>query len=132
MLTSRILHAEDSPVIASVVEFGLKQAGLEVELARNGRIAIELARNHRFDVIISDWKMPEVNGEEFCTWLREQDGYRETPIILLTGKEEDLGDALTRFRISTMITKPFSPRGLIDVVTRHLDTARRDVSANAI
>ena len=76
-----------------------------------------------FDLIVSDFHMPKMNGEEFCRQLRQNSRFKSLPIIMLSAKgleldsktlKEDLG-------VIDIIFKPFSPRELIKTIQHHID-----------
>ena len=77
-----------------------------MECAYDGASAVELARNGRFDLIILDVMMPELDGQEACMRIRE---FSNVPIIMLTAKSED-ADKLMGFACGAddYVTKPFN------------------------
>jgi DNA-binding response OmpR family regulator len=81
---SRILVAEDEARIAAFVEKGLRAAGLAVTVVGNGREALEEARSGRFDLLVLDIGLPELNGFEVLETLRGE-GNR-IAIIVLTAR----------------------------------------------
>jgi len=81
---SRILVAEDEARIAAFVEKGLRAAGLAVTVVENGREALEEARSGRFDLLVLDIGLPELNGFEVLETLRGE-GNR-IAIIVLTAR----------------------------------------------
>ena len=68
------------------MKFNLENEGYEVECAYDGASAVEMARNGRYDLIILDVMMPELDGQEACIRIRE---FSNVPIIMLTAKSED-------------------------------------------
>ena len=120
----RVLAADDEPHIRRVVELKLKSAGYEVLAATNGAAALESAKLHKPDLIITDFQMPgELNGIDLIKAVRETPEIAETPAILLTGSvavlkrlEDELADAAA----VTLMSKPFSPRELIKQVKQLL------------
>ena len=114
----KILIAEDIPGLARVVQFNLKQAGFDVTVARDGLEAWEFAQVQRFDIVLTDQQMPELNGTELCGRLRELPQYAEVPIILLSAKglEMDAQQLKDTLGVVAVLPKPFSPAGLIEIV----------------
>lgn len=88
----RILIVEDEKHLADGLRFNLEAEDYEVEVAADGRQALSVltVQNQKFDVIVLDVMMPEVNGFEVARTLREREDY--TPILMLTalGKPEDV------------------------------------------
>ena len=73
-----------------MVQFSLASAGYHVTVARNGRIARELADTKQFDLVVSDHQMPEITGIELFKELRSLPAYERVPFILLTAKGLEL------------------------------------------
>ena len=67
----KILVVDDEKLLVKGVKFNLENEGYEVECAYDGAAAVELARNGRFDLIILDVMMPELDGQEACLRIRE-------------------------------------------------------------
>ena len=82
----RILVVDDEKTLVKGMKFNLENEGYEVECAYDGEAALELAREGRFDLIILDVMMPEMDGLEACMKIRE---FSNVPIIMLTAKSED-------------------------------------------
>ncbi|WP_196138277.1 response regulator [Aliikangiella sp. G2MR2-5] len=115
----KILIADDSASIRQMVSFTLKAGGFEVEEAKDGKQAIEIASQNHIDLIISDVNMPEMNGLELTKSLREMSEYRFTPILLLTTEFAD--DKKTQGKdagATGWIVKPFNPETLIRTVNK--------------
>lgn len=102
----KILVVDDEKTLVKGIKFNLENEGYEVECAYDGSLAVELARNNRFDLLILDVMMPEVDGLEACMRIRE---FSNVPIIMLTAKSED-ADKLMGFECGAddYLTKPFN------------------------
>ncbi len=102
----RILVVDDEKLLVKGMKFNLENEGYAVECAYDGAAAVELARNGRFDLIVLDVMMPEVDGLEACMRIRE---FSNVPIIMLTAKSED-ADKLMGFESGAddYLTKPFN------------------------
>ena len=102
----RILVVDDEKLLVKGVKFNLENEGYEVECAYDGAAAVEMARNGRYDLIILDVMMPEVDGKEACLRIRE---FSNVPIIMLTARSED-ADKLMGFECGAddYVTKPFN------------------------
>ena len=83
-IDKNILVVEDNRVTADVVRFNLERAGFVVSMCGNGRQAVELLESERFDLIITDYQMPKMDGEEFCRHVRQNDRHAEVPIFLVS------------------------------------------------
>lgn len=102
----KILVVDDEKLLVKGMKFNLENEGYEVECAYDGATAVELARTCKFDLIILDVMMPEVDGLECCMRIRE---FSNVPIIMLTAKSED-ADKLMGFECGAddYLTKPFN------------------------
>ena len=102
----RILVVDDERTLVKGMKFNLENEGYEVETAYDGAAAVELAREGRFDLLILDVMMPEIDGLEAGMRIRE---FSNVPIIMLTAKSED-ADKLMGFECGAddYITKPFN------------------------
>ena len=102
----KILVVDDEKTLVKGMKFNLENEGYEVECAYDGAAALGLAREGRFDLIILDVMMPEMDGLEACMKIRE---FSNVPIIMLTAKSED-ADKLMGFECGAddYLTKPFN------------------------
>ena len=105
----KILVVDDEKTLVKGMKFNLENEGYEVECAYDGASALELAREGRFDLILLDVMMPEMDGLEACMKIRE---FSNVPIIMLTAKSED-ADKLMGFECGAddYLTKPFNRAG---------------------
>jgi len=120
-----ILIVEDNCVMADIMRFNFKRAGFDVTLAANGCEGLERLRDRQFDLIVADYQMPQMNGEEFCRRLREDPRHAETPAFLCTAKgfEIDTVKLSEELKITRILTKPFSPRELVAAASEVLEAA---------
>jgi len=102
----KILVVDDEKTLVKGMKFNLENEGYQVECAYDGAAAVDLARNEKFDLLILDVMMPEVDGLEACMRIRE---FSNVPIIMLTAKSED-ADKLMGFECGAddYLTKPFN------------------------
>ena len=102
----KILVVDDERTLVKGIKFNLENEGYQVECAYDGAAAVELAREGKFDLLILDVMMPEVDGLEACMRIRE---FSNVPIIMLTAKSED-ADKLMGFECGAddYLTKPFN------------------------
>lgn len=83
----RIFLAEDETAIASFLKEGLEEEGFAVDVAFNGREALEMAMTNlnEYDIMLLDWMMPGMSGIEICRSIRKEN--KSIPIIFLTAKD---------------------------------------------
>lgn len=111
----RILVAEDHLGMGNVIQFTLKKAGFEVTLARDGRAAWEQLQKQSFDLVISDYQMPGMNGGQLRERMCQDSQLAQVPYVLLTAKGLELEADYYRdeLHVLEIISKPFSPRALM-------------------
>jgi len=114
----RILVAEDNIALATVIRFNLEKSGFEVCVAPNGSEAVELLGKQQFDMLITDYQMPSLGGEEFCRHIRESMQLMDLPIVMCSAKGYELDSEYLRSRwnVQKVIFKPFSLREIVQIV----------------
>jgi phosphoserine phosphatase RsbU/P len=107
---ARILVVEDDRSTRIILEKWLKKQGHEVESAEDGAAGLELARRMEPDIIISDWMMPEMDGQELCARVKADPGIHSTYFILLTARDlkEDMISGLDA-GADEYLVKPYDP-----------------------
>lgn len=120
-----VLVVDDEPHIRQVLALKVRAAGYEVYLAEDGRQGLDIAREKHPDVIISDFRMPIMNGLELCDALQASPDTARIPVILLTAYEgEVLREPLGQRHIHSMMNKPFSPTELLRIVAEIFDSEK--------
>ena len=123
----RVLVVDDQPDILGFVLLGLESAGFEVEVAGNGRQALERQRERAADVVITDIFMPEMDGLETIDRIRAQ--FPHTRIIAMSsraGRMQDYLKVASQIGADATLLKPFSTKELVRLVRRLAsDTAGR-------
>jgi len=117
-----VLVAEDDTATAKVLWHVLVNTGFDATIATDGREAWEIAQAMQFDLIITDYQMPYLNGRELCELLRNSTWYSDTPIILTTAKcfELDVRQLQKDYNLFTVFQKPFSPTKVAKAATQCL------------
>ncbi len=111
-MEKEILVIEDEPQLARLVEMHLCDAGCRVEVALTGAAGLAQASKHRFDLMVLDLMLPDVDGLDICRELRSQRDY--TPILILTARTGELDRVLgLELGADDYLTKPFSVRELV-------------------
>jgi len=107
----RILVVDDDQHIRELLELYLQKEGYQVLLAGNGNDAVDLAMEHKPDMILLDVMLPGKSGLQVCQELRSK---LRTPIIMISAKGEEM-DRITGLDLGAddYIAKPFSPREVL-------------------
>nr|WP_281398178.1 response regulator [Ruficoccus amylovorans] len=122
----RVLLAEDNPINQEVTQRRLKKMGHEVTVVENGRLAVEASMAVRFDLILMDVQMPEMDGIEATRQIREMEKIRgtRTVIVAMTARAMSSDEALClEAGMDAYIAKPFRAAKLHSV----LDTISSDL-----
>ena len=106
----KILVAEDERDIRELIAFTLRFANFDVELARNGKEAVEKAPLVCPDLILMDVRMPLMTGYQACKALKEIEATKNIPVIFLSakGQESEIQEGL-EVGATEYILKPFAP-----------------------
>ena len=109
----KVLVVEDEPGVSSFIKKGLEENGIQVTQAFDGVTGLKMALRNKFDVVILDIIMPEMNGREVCAKLREEFGH-DISILMLTasGTTEDIVEGLNT-GAEDYLVKPFKFRELL-------------------
>lgn len=114
-----LLVVDDAPDVTEMIALMMSYAGYQVSTAFSAPEALDAARSHCFDAVISDIGMPGMSGYQLAEALRALPAYRTTPLIAVTGftMYEDRERARTA-GFDDFLNKPISPSALIDAVKR--------------
>ena len=125
-MPKRLLVVDDEPNLLRAVAASLRTEGYEVITARNGREALLRVAESVPDLIISDIRMPGMDGYQLAGQLRASSRTAIVPIIFLTAKDET-ADRVAGFRsgVDAYITKPFEPDELLAVIQSILNRVER-------
>ena len=116
-MAGTVLVVDDSVSIRQLVAFSLKAAGYKVVSAIDGKEALEKIDGTKFDMVITDLNMPEMNGIEFIKELRGRPEYEVTPVfMLMSDAQESRKPEVSKAGATGWIVKPFTPQQLIKVV----------------
>jgi CheY-like chemotaxis protein len=111
------LVVDDVADVTDLLSVVLTHEGYEVVTADSAYAAIEAAREHKFDVVISDIGMPGMNGYDLARTLRAIPGYEKVPMVAVTGFSmfDDRRRSLDA-GFNAHLTKPIEPRALLDLI----------------
>lgn len=115
----KIIVAEDSPSILEAIAFGLDNAGYEVEKSIDGADALAKFDGQKFDLLLTDFHMPRMNGLELIKNVRTLKKYQHIPILVLTTEaQKDIILQAKQAGASAWLIKPFSIEKLVLTIRR--------------
>ena len=118
----RVLVVDDDADFRNVHAEILRDEGCEVELARDGEQALVMLAFRPFDLLVTDWKMPRLDGASLIHWLRATES--TLPVVMITGSDaESELPASVRREVRAILPKPVSVGHFIAVLHRILDLA---------
>jgi chemosensory pili system protein ChpA (sensor histidine kinase/response regulator) len=116
-----ILVVDDSLSVRKYLNGLLSEKGFSILTAKNGLEGLNLLKDKKFDLIITDLEMPQVSGYELIETIRSDEQHNETPIIVLTGRaSEDFRNLTTELGANAYIIKPFKDQELFDEIEQHI------------
>ncbi|MDF3832979.1 response regulator [Cupriavidus basilensis] len=125
MSLPHILVVDDSPSLRRMISACLRAGGYVVSEAADGDEALELARDARFGMLVTDQVMPGTDGLTLIRTLRQTDAYEAIPMLMLTTEAD--GQVREQARVagaSGFLAKPFDPDQLMAAVAALLDPSK--------
>lgn len=117
-----ILIVDDEPYMIRLLQHHVERAGYKMVKAVNGREALEKIDSAKPDLIIMDVMMPELNGLEVLSQIRESPETAELPVIIMTANAQRFTkEEAEAAGVSAFLTKPFSPTQLMLQIQNQLD-----------
>ena len=111
---AKVLVIDDDPRLRYILQLNLEAADFQVLLAADGATGLALARDEQPDIVILDLMMPVMDGFNVCRTLREERGYPDCSILMLTARDA-IADKGTAFQagVDDYLVKPFDPREVV-------------------
>ena len=110
----QILVVDDDPYIQRALSFVLRKEGFEVETASDGQEALSKAKEFKPKIMFLDLMIPKVNGFETCRTIKSDSQLKDTYIIILTAKGQEMDkERGLREGADEYMTKPFSPKEIV-------------------
>lgn len=127
----KILCVDDELELREGLVEILQEEGYETEEAVNGRNALDVLKNEKFNLVLCDINMPEMSGYELLREVRENhDELAKTPFVFLTALADDTHIELgLELGVEAYITKPIDFELLIEQISVWLDTSDLDDAA---
>lgn len=125
--SKKVLIADDEEDILEIIGYNLRKENYEVFTAKDGKAAIEKAKESKPDLIILDMMMPFYNGMEVCEILRSLPQFEETLIVFLTAIDDESNEIKgLETGADDYITKPISPKVLMSRVNALFRRAKKE------
>jgi len=120
----KILAVDDSATMRRIIKNQLKQVGYDqVDEAENGVVALNLLTTGGYDLLITDWNMPEMCGLDLVKEVRKNESIRSLPILMVTtvaGKEEIV--VALQAGVNNYVVKPFDTATLRTKISQIVGT----------
>jgi two-component system chemotaxis response regulator CheY len=121
MTTKTILTVEDSNSMRQMIGYILRSAGYNVVEAEDGSKGLAQAQSGKFDLVVTDQNMPNMDGLSLIKALRQMPDYKSTPVIMLTTEASDTMKQRGREAGATgWMVKPFDPNRLLEICQKLL------------
>ncbi len=119
-----ILAVDDSATVRKFVSVALTMQGFSVVTACDGMDALEKLPHAQVDLVITDLNMPNMDGFELIKALRENPGYKDLPVIILTSLTDDSSkDRGAGLGVNSYLVKPFSLEKIQYEVSKYVSWA---------
>lgn len=131
-MSARILVVDDASFIRDMVKKNLRSLlpGVKLFDAADGQRAVALLKKQTVDIILSDWEMPGMSGEELLHWVRSQEHYAQTPFVMVSSRgDREFVVKAVQAGVSDYLVKPFTPEELMGKVAKQLK--RLGISADS-
>jgi two-component system, OmpR family, phosphate regulon response regulator PhoB len=122
-MSARVLVIEDEEALSQLLKYNLEKEGYRVSVAHDGEEAMVVADEVKPDLIVLDWMLPKAPGIEVCRRLRARQETRNTPIVMLTARDEE-ADRIRGLDTGAddYVVKPFS---MVELLARLRAVMRR-------
>lgn len=123
----KVLIVEDSSITRALIISTLEEInGFQFFESPTGVEALKLLPHHSFNLIITDINMPDINGLELVSFVKNNPAYAHIPLIIVSteGGKKDIKKGLS-LGADAYIVKPFEPKELQEVVKRYLSCGRK-------
>jgi CheY-like chemotaxis protein len=123
----RILVVDDDKLIRMSLSLVLRRDGFDVDAVASGREAIELLERERYDLVVTDLRLEDLDGLEISAWTRRLNP--EARVVVITGSEHPpSAEGAARFGADRVVLKPFALSVFVEEVARLLESSRTSPS----
>lgn len=122
-MSPKVLIVDDANFTRDLIRKAVRSRfpHFQMEEAANGKQAQGKLERGQYDLVLCDWEMPEMTGDELLTWIRQNEATRELPFIMITsrGDKENVVEAI-KLGVSNYVAKPFTTDKLVDAIFKVL------------
>jgi len=120
--SKKILVVDDNKINRDVLDGILKSVGITCEMAVNGLEALEMVKQNNYDIVLTDLKMPVMDGCELSKKIREMYDMNELPIITISANtKEETCQCLNKCNINASVQKPINPEHFLNQLASIID-----------
>ncbi len=119
----KILIVDDDPDLVHIFSLNLKRRGYQVATASDGEEGLAKVRSEKPDLIMVDIKMPKMDGYSFVRQLKQDEGSKKIPVIVLTAFEP-MKDMFQMEGVQDYFVKSVNPEGLFAAIEKNLSSSR--------
>jgi DNA-binding response OmpR family regulator len=116
---AKVMFVNDEPDLGTLVQMVLEDHGHAVVMTTDGERALDIARREQPDLVILDWVLGRMTGDEVLRWLRDDPATARIPVLLASAMV-DLHDRARRLGADAVLEKPYSTEELHSAVERVL------------
>lgn len=121
----KILIIQDSPSVNAMLTLRLESGGFSVEAVETGEEGLEKAKAGHYQLILLDFNLPGINGNEVCRILRGEEKTSNIPIVFMSAKDADELSKITRdVGADGYITLPFEGKEFIEKITGYIKSRK--------
>jgi len=119
----KILIIQDSPSANAMLKFRLESGGFSVETVETGEEGIEKTKASQYQLILLDYNLPGMNGNQICRILKKEDNTKNTPVVFMSAKDEEKLSQITKEAgADGYIGLPFEGKTFIEKIRGFLKT----------
>jgi CheY-like chemotaxis protein len=119
-MTKKILIVDDETLITKLTRRRLEEAGYECDECWNGSSALEMIKSTKPDIVLLDYAMPVMKGDEVCREIREDVNFKDLPVIMLTAHTTKEAADLKEEGATDVMYKPIDEEDLLSMLEKHI------------
>lgn len=113
----KVLVVDDDPSIITLLQRIIQKKGHQIIIARNGREGLVQAQAEVPDLVLTDIRMPDMEGGELAATLKADPRLARIPVVIMSGSDQEISGA------STVLTKPFDIRDIYAILDYYIKPA---------